>query len=93
MSHRRISPFLDKNGVAIQEGDTLERESPDYTGSPTRWVDIVGLGKYCNGVMEDPFTHDGWYILGVAGSPGATWYGELTQEIASKSVIVKSASE
>jgi len=39
------------------------------------------------GLMEDLFTHHGWYILGAPGSPGGSWYRELTEKIASMSEV------
>jgi len=85
---KKPSPFKDKNGRLIMKGDRLMRISPNYKGEPTEWINIVGYGSWSNGVMEDPFTHHGWYILGASGSAGSSWYGELTDRIAAMSEVI-----
>jgi len=83
-----VSPFTDKNGVRIQEGHRLRSAHPDVHGRMTEWTEIVGFGRYSNGVMEDNGIHDGWYCLGAPGSPGSSWYHALTESFAAQSEVI-----
>jgi len=77
----------DRQGREIYEGDVLWRMAKDYKGVEHESIQLVGMGDWCNGVMEDNFTYTGPHVKGISGL-GSSWYGHLTHNLADNCEVI-----